>query len=152
MIQKCTFGGQPSAYNLPNNFRVNKQTWKLFQCTIDESIKGAASLRRYGITFDGNIDVMYPFYFQNNLVTYVIFLVDFSWQVANNVKHLTLKMKMEKWNKKNFYRRFWNRFRGQIRIMFSKAATAAAHLQAWIFDLEKVFFSYSYTRFRWVSG
>ena len=27
--------------------------------TINESIKGAASLRRYGITFDGNIDVMY---------------------------------------------------------------------------------------------
>ena len=31
------------------------QTWKIFQCTIDESIKGAASLRRYGVTFDGNI-------------------------------------------------------------------------------------------------
>ena len=30
-----------------------------FLCTIDESIKGAASLRRYGITFDGNIDVQY---------------------------------------------------------------------------------------------
>ena len=28
-------------------------------CTIDESIKGAASLRRYGITFDGNIDKKY---------------------------------------------------------------------------------------------
>ena len=28
-------------------------------CTINESIKGAASLRRYGITFDGNIDVLY---------------------------------------------------------------------------------------------
>jgi hypothetical protein len=28
-------------------------------CTIDEFIKGAASLRRYGITFDDNIDVMY---------------------------------------------------------------------------------------------
>ena len=27
-------------------------------CTIDESIKGAASLGRYGITFDGNIDVI----------------------------------------------------------------------------------------------
>ena len=27
--------------------------------TIDESIKGAASQNRYGITFDGNIDVMY---------------------------------------------------------------------------------------------
>ena len=26
-------------------------------CTIDESIKGAASLSRYGITFHGNIDV-----------------------------------------------------------------------------------------------
>ena len=30
---------------------------KLFQCTIDESIKGAASLKRYGITFDGNIHI-----------------------------------------------------------------------------------------------
>ena len=30
-----------------------------FLCTIDESIKGAASLRRYGITFDGNINVKY---------------------------------------------------------------------------------------------
>ena len=29
--------------------------------TINESIKGAASLRRYGITFDGNIDVVYNF-------------------------------------------------------------------------------------------
>ena len=28
------------------------------ECTIDESIKGAASLRRYGITFDGNIDII----------------------------------------------------------------------------------------------
>ena len=26
-------------------------------CTIDEFIKGAASLRRYGITFDDNIDI-----------------------------------------------------------------------------------------------
>ena len=26
-------------------------------CTIDESIKGAVSLSRHGITFDGNIDV-----------------------------------------------------------------------------------------------
>ena len=25
--------------------------------TIDESVKGAASLRRYGITFDGNIHI-----------------------------------------------------------------------------------------------
>ena len=30
-------------------------------CTIDESIKGAASQNRYGITFDGNIDVLYNF-------------------------------------------------------------------------------------------
>ena len=30
-----------------------------FHCTIDESIKGATSLRRYGITFDGNIDIKY---------------------------------------------------------------------------------------------
>ena len=30
-----------------------------FECTIDESIKGAASLRRYGITFDGNINIKY---------------------------------------------------------------------------------------------
>ena len=30
-------------------------------CTIDESIKGAASQNRYGITFDGNIDVLYIF-------------------------------------------------------------------------------------------
>ena len=28
------------------------------QCTIDESIKGAASQRRYGITFDGNINII----------------------------------------------------------------------------------------------
>ena len=36
-------------------------TWRFtnVQCTIDESIKGAASLRRYGITFDDNIDVAY---------------------------------------------------------------------------------------------
>ena len=27
--------------------------------TIDESVKGAASLRRYGITFADNIDVLY---------------------------------------------------------------------------------------------
>ena len=38
---------------------IRKQTCKSFQCTIDESIKGAASLRRYGITFDGNIDKKY---------------------------------------------------------------------------------------------
>ena len=39
------------------------------QCTIDESIKGAASQRRYGITFDGNINIKY------NIppVTYVFF-------------------------------------------------------------------------------
>ena len=30
-------------------------------CTIDESIKGAASQNRYDITFDGNIDVLYNF-------------------------------------------------------------------------------------------
>ena len=29
------------------------------QCTIDESIKGAASQRRYDITFDGNINIKY---------------------------------------------------------------------------------------------
>ena len=29
----------------------------MFLCTIDESIKGVASLRRYGITFDGNIHI-----------------------------------------------------------------------------------------------
>ena len=34
-----------------------KQTDSVFQCTIDESVKGAASLRRYGITFDGNIHI-----------------------------------------------------------------------------------------------
>ena len=28
-------------------------------CTIDESIKGVASLRRYDITFDDNIDIKY---------------------------------------------------------------------------------------------
>ena len=32
-----------------------------FLCTIDESIKGAASQNRYDITFDGNIDVLYIF-------------------------------------------------------------------------------------------
>ena len=31
----------------------------LVYCTIDECIKGAASLRIYDITFDANIDVMY---------------------------------------------------------------------------------------------
>ena len=31
----------------------------VFICTIDESVKGAANLRRYGITFDGNIDMIY---------------------------------------------------------------------------------------------
>ena len=36
--------------------------------TIDESIKGAASQNRYGITFDGNIDVMYN---GSTIVTYV---------------------------------------------------------------------------------
>ena len=35
--------------------RQHKQTWQLLQCTTGESIKGAASLRRYRITFDGNI-------------------------------------------------------------------------------------------------
>ena len=40
------------------------------QCTIDESIKGAASQRRYGITFDGNINIKY------NIppVTYVFYI------------------------------------------------------------------------------
>jgi hypothetical protein len=30
-------------------------------CTINESIKGATSLSRYGITFDGNIDFIVHF-------------------------------------------------------------------------------------------
>ena len=43
--------------------------WSNLQCTIDESIKGAAS-QRYGITFDGNINIKY------NIppVTYVFFI------------------------------------------------------------------------------
>ena len=35
-------------------------------CTIDESVKGAASQNRYGITFDGNIDVLYNFQWLND--------------------------------------------------------------------------------------
>jgi hypothetical protein len=35
----------------------------LVYCTIDEFIKGAASLRRYGITFDDNINIMYMLMF-----------------------------------------------------------------------------------------
>ena len=33
----------------------------LYVGTIDEFVKGDASLRRYGITFDDNIDVMCKF-------------------------------------------------------------------------------------------
>ena len=46
---------------LPGWFVKVGLPWVIEVCTIDESIKGAASLRRYGITFDGNIDVMYIF-------------------------------------------------------------------------------------------
>ena len=49
-------------------------------CTIDESIKGAASQNRYGLTFDGNINVMYNF--QGSLISMELSL---TW----------------KWNKKN---------------------------------------------------
>ena len=37
-------------------------------CTINESIKGAASLGRYGITFDGNIDVIVHFQHLSHLL------------------------------------------------------------------------------------
>ena len=49
--------------NLGHKIPIRKLSlpWIVEVCTIDESIKGAASLRRYGITFDGNIDIMYPF-------------------------------------------------------------------------------------------
>ena len=49
--------------NLSHKIPIRKLSlpWIVEVCTIDESIKGAASLRRYGITFDGNIDIMYPF-------------------------------------------------------------------------------------------
>ena len=46
----------------------NKSFWQRFTCTIDESIKGAASLRRYGITFDDNINKKY----NTPPVTYVV--------------------------------------------------------------------------------
>ena len=39
-------------------------------CTIDESIKGAASQNRYDITFDGNINVLYIF---QSVCIYLIF-------------------------------------------------------------------------------
>ena len=38
-------------------FPMDQVRIKTQVCTIDEFIKGAASLRRYGITFDDNIDV-----------------------------------------------------------------------------------------------
>jgi hypothetical protein len=41
-----------------------------FECTIDEFIKGAARLRRYGITFDANINIKY----KNPPFTYVFFI------------------------------------------------------------------------------
>ena len=52
-----------------NHLRLQSMWSTNFQCTIDDSIKGAASLRRYGITFDGNIDIKY----MTLPVTYVFF-------------------------------------------------------------------------------
>ena len=43
------------------NMLIKSLPFDVVICTIDESIKGAASLGRYGITFDGNIDVVYNF-------------------------------------------------------------------------------------------
>ena len=53
-----------------NHLRLQSMWSTNFQCTIDDSIKGAASLRRYGITFDGNIDIKY----MTLPVTYVFFM------------------------------------------------------------------------------
>ena len=49
----------------------------LQQCTIDESVKGAASQRRYDITFDGNIHISYktPYQFCYLLVCHRNFLL-----------------------------------------------------------------------------
>ena len=44
------------------NMLIKSLPFDVVICTIDESIKGAASLvGRYGITFDGNIDVIVHF-------------------------------------------------------------------------------------------
>ena len=48
---------------------------ELSQYTIDESIQGAASLRRYGITFDDNIHIIVQD--STSFVTYVFFIVIF---------------------------------------------------------------------------
>ena len=60
----------------------DKQTFKSFKCTIDESIKGAASLRRYGITFDGNINIKYK-------ISPVLFLICFSYPLQSVIFCLT---------------------------------------------------------------
>ena len=69
---------------------------------------------------------MYPF-FQNIFVTYVIFLVDFSRQVANNVKNLTFRYENGKIKKQTSIEDCGIDV-GKIRIIFCKAATATASL------------------------
>ena len=52
----------------PKRVWIDKDVIDGPRCTIDESIKGDASQSRCGITFDGNIDVMYIGW---TIVTYV---------------------------------------------------------------------------------
>ena len=70
-----------------------KTNWQLFQCTIDESVKGAASLRRYGITFDGNIHIWYN-------TTPILSLTLLFWQKHNSLCALENYkiIKLDWWN------------------------------------------------------
>ena len=49
----------PKHCSVLNLIDRTEEYFQKFECTIDESIKGAASLRRYGITFDDNINIKY---------------------------------------------------------------------------------------------
>ena len=53
---------QFTVIDMKHYIQINNKNGLTFDssiCTINESIKGDASQSRYGITFDGNIDVMY---------------------------------------------------------------------------------------------
>ena len=56
------------------NMLIKSLPFDVVICTIDEAIKGAASLGRYGITFDGNIDVTVHFQHLFDLLINPVFI------------------------------------------------------------------------------
>ena len=71
-----------------------EEYFQKIECTIDESIKGAASLSRYGITFDDNINIKY----KTPPVTYV-FLIENCMLKTSLLNHFMLSyLEMSKIN------------------------------------------------------